>query len=133
MKKWLICFLAMNFLVGCNQARTYLLIGKSKVAVEIADTAKAKEQGLSGRDKLGKNEGMLFIFPQSGIYRFWMKGMKFPLDFIWIFNNQVVGMTENMGIDQTDIRPPQAIDQVLEVNSGWVKQNKVAIGDKIKL
>src|SRR5947208_11440214 len=43
-----------------------------------------RSRGLQGKEGLKKNEGMLFIFEQDGLHRFWMKDMKFPIDIIWI-------------------------------------------------
>jgi uncharacterized membrane protein (UPF0127 family) len=117
---------------GCSQQQS-LTIGQVKLSVSVSNTDAVRQQGLSGRESLGENEGMLFVYDQPGGHRFWMQGMKFPLDFIWINQNQVVGVTENVSVDQTDIRPPQAVDKILEVNSGWVKQRGIKIGDAVSL
>ena len=57
------------------------------IQVKVADTDKTRELGLSHTVSLGKKEGMLFIFPQVGMYSFWMKDMNFPIDIIWIDEN----------------------------------------------
>ena len=118
---------------GCTLKKNYLQIGEAQLAVEVRDTEEGRSRGLSGREKLGEDEGMLFVFDQPGIYGFWMKEMKFPLDFIWIRDNVVTEVRENVGIEEMDVKSKQAIDKVLEVTSGWVKQNNVRVGDKIKL
>lgn len=87
---------------------------------------------MSGRQQLAENAGMLFVFDQPGRYAFWMRGMKFPLDFIWIKGDTVVGITEAVPVTQMDIKPRQAIDKVLEVNNGFVVQHQIKIGDKVK-
>lgn len=119
---------------GCTgtEEKEYLEIGQARVAVEIRDTEEGRNQGLSGRASLGADEGMLFVFDQTGIYGFWMKEMKFPLDFIWIKDNVVVEITENVGVDKMDIKPRTAINKVLEVNSGWVEKQGVKVGDTVK-
>ena len=43
-----------------------------------------QEQGLSGKSQLAQDQGMLFVFAQPGKYYFWMKGMNFSIDIIWI-------------------------------------------------
>ena len=113
--------------------KNYLQVGNTQVAVEVRDTEEGRDQGLSNREKLAEDEGMLFVFDQPGIYGFWMKGMKFPLDFVWIKDNAVAEITEDVEVGRMDIRPKETVDKVLEVNSGWVKQNNVRVGDKIKL
>lgn len=117
---------------GCLAKTNYLQVGDAQVIVEVRNTEEGRSQGLSGREKLAENEGMLFVFDQPEIYPFWMKGMKFPLDFIWIKDNAVAEITEDVGVDRMDIRPKEAVDKVLEVNSGWVKKQGIKIGDTVK-
>ena len=59
-------------------------IGRVPIAVAIADTLEKRTQGLSGRESLSANEGLLFVFSTSGAYGIWMKDMRFPIDIIWI-------------------------------------------------
>ena len=109
--------------------------------VEIADTASKRNKGLGGRDLLGQDQGMLFIFPKLDKYAFWMKGLKFPLDFVWIKDNIIVDLLEN-------IPPPSAgakdeslpiyssrveFDKVLEVNAGTIQRLRIKAGDMLKL
>jgi uncharacterized protein len=54
------------------------------VHVEIAADDSTRAQGLMFRDQLAPDRGMLFLFPQSGNYPFWMKNTLIPLDMIWI-------------------------------------------------
>jgi len=44
---------------------------------------------------LTENQGMLFVFEQPYRYGFWMKGMKFPIDIIWLDSNGVVTHIEH--------------------------------------
>src|SRR5437016_1262720 len=64
-----------------------LTIKNQTFAIEIADTMMSKMRGLSGRDALSENNGMLFIFNGTSSSGFWMKDMKFPIDIIWIRGN----------------------------------------------
>ena len=58
--------------------------------IEIADTGKKREQGLSGKNNIGGDYGMLFIFEKPGFYAFWMKDMNFAIDIIWLDENYTV-------------------------------------------
>src|ERR1035437_11182288 len=74
-----------------------LVIGSKKISAEVANTPTARQKGLSGRACISQNEGMLFVFPQSGSYPFWMKDMKFPIDMIWISSaHRTVVVEENV-------------------------------------
>lgn len=112
-----------------------LYINDSKILVEVADTDQKRARGLSGRDSLSQNRGMLFVFSYPDHYSFWMKDMNLPLDFIWIANKQIVEITRN--VRPQDFQPPKTltpkekIDMVLEINAGLAEKLNIKIGDKI--
>jgi len=119
-------------------AKNELALRGNVFKVEVADTALSRMRGLSGRQSLGKDEGMLFVFPVSAQYTFWMKGMKFPLDLVWIQNGSVIGVTMNVPtptstFDFATYLPPSPVSRVLEVNAGTVERLGVSIGDKIEI
>ncbi|MDP3901511.1 MAG: DUF192 domain-containing protein [bacterium] len=103
--------------------------------VEIADTIASRTKGLSGREQLADNRGMYFIFDKPAIYSFWMKGMNFPLDIIWISDNRVVGFMKNALPDDSDkpdiYTAPGLVDRVLEINAGLVERLDIRIGDVV--
>ena len=115
----------------------YLQINNQKIPVEIARTKTEQERGLSGRESLPPGTGMLFIYNQPDYRSFWMKEMNFPLDFIWIKEGKIVAITKN--ITPQDFQPPQAlespksVDQVLELNTGEIKQLNLKIGNLTEL
>lgn len=113
-----------------------LEIGNNKFEVEIADNAILQARGLSGRESLPENKGMLFVFDGPAIQNFWMAGMKFPLDIIWVHGDKVAGFAENVppaaGIPKI-YSSPEPVDKVLEINAGLVKKLKIKAGDKIIL
>jgi len=113
-------------------------VGEVMVEVEVRDTMAGRVQGLSGVEKLDDDEGMLFVFPVEGKFSFWMKEMKFDLDFVWIKGDKVVGITEGVkapkqGEIAVMVEPEEGVNMVLEVNSGWVKRNEIKVGDKVIL
>ncbi|MCH7952134.1 DUF192 domain-containing protein [Patescibacteria group bacterium] len=117
-----------------------LEIGEAKVSVEIADSPEEWSQGLSGREGLGEDDGMLFVFPNSTQRSFWMKGMRFPLDMLFIDQGSVVEIVPSVpapseGQDGTEIRvvSQEAAEWVLEVNSGWVEGHGIVVGDGVEL
>ena len=109
-------------------------IGNSYIQVEIADFALAQARGLSGRGNLGQNSGMLFVFKDKRTRNFWMKDMRFDIDALWIDQNQVIGMLENIPFEPkngqiTGFQSKVPVDMVLEVNAGWIAKNGIKIGD----
>lgn len=103
---------------------------------EIADTDKKRIRGLSGRESLPENQGMLFVFDTPNYYTFWMKEMNFSLDFIWIRGNKVIEITKN--VKSEDYQPPKIlvpknkIDRVLEVNAGFAEKAGIKEGDMLE-
>lgn len=114
-----------------------LTIGAHTYYVETAVTDAEKEKGLGYRDSLKSDHGMLFIYDHPEQYQYWMKGMRFPLDFIWISNKTVIDITKNVH-PTTDgqlpvYTPRLPVDKVLEVNAGVVDTDNIKIGDIIKI
>jgi len=99
------------------------------IYLELAVTNAEKEKGLGYRDALPANRGMLFVYQNKDRYGFWMKGMQFPLDFIWIDGTTIVDLTENVAIDTPAFAPHVPVDKVLEVNAGTVQRLGIQVGD----
>ena len=112
-------------------------VGSAKFSVQIVDDQRSRSQGLSGRKELGSDEGMLFVFEDLGLHSFWMRGMEFPLDFIWIRDGEVVGIESNAQPDNSaDPKiyfPPEPIDNVLEINAGMSDIFNLKVGDEVYL
>ena len=111
-------------------------LGGAKVNVVLARTRTEIEQGLSGRDPLARNEGMLFVFDKDDTYAFWMKDMKFSIDIIWLaVNGTVVDLAENVSPSTypQSFRPKVPARFVLEVPAGFAREYMVRVGDVAKL
>ncbi len=88
---------------------------------------------------MASDEGMLFVFPKLDKYPFWMKGLTYPLDFIWIRGDKIVDLLPNIqppAPGQTDTSLPiyqskEDIDKVLEVAAGTVQRLNIKVGDTI--
>lgn len=111
-------------------------IGDIKIPVEIAETPEDKKIGLAKYTSLPESEGMLFPYSNKSPATFWMKGMSFPIDIIWIADGKVAQITEDVqhepGVSDKDLKlyPSfQPVDYVLEVNAGFARKNNVNVGD----
>lgn len=67
-----------------------IVVGGVPLSVERAVTDEQHQRGLSGREFLGYNNGMLFVFDKPAKYRIWMKDMLFPIDVFWISQDGVI-------------------------------------------
>lgn len=122
--------------------RVEIKVNNQTIIAEIAETAEEKERGLAGRTVLGANEGMLFPFSEKGSYGFWMKGMKIPIDIVWISGTTIIGFEENVpppqnaSVDDSELPtylPPSPVDKVLELQARRAETLKLQKGDTITL
>jgi uncharacterized protein len=103
----------------------------------LAKTATEQEVGLAKFNKIDNDKAMLFLFPRSDYYSFWMKNMHFPIDIIFISNDKVVDVFYNVPLsldnDLPTYRTKRKADKVLEINAGLAKQYGIKIGTEIKI
>lgn len=101
--------------------------------VERASGKEKREKGLAGRKSICGACGMLFEFKDSGRHAFWMKGMRFNLDILWISNGEIVYIAKNVPYDsQETITPQIESDKVLEINAGIADKLGVKVGDRLE-
>ncbi len=108
------------------------------VQVEVVSQKPQMMRGLQGRESLGPLEGMLFIFKEEGLHRFWMKDMKMPIDIIWLDR---FGRITSMGVDVppctadpcTVYAPSTASLYVLEVQANFSRKHGFAVGQTLTL
>lgn len=107
-------------------------LGKCNFNIEIADNNVSRQKGLSERDSLCEDCGMLFNFPAKDRLVFWMKGMRFNIDIIWISDNKVVSIEKNVPYDFKGTLPsPGLVNKVLEINAGKSDECKIEKGSEL--
>ena len=109
-------------------------VGGANVKAEVAADEKSRERGLSDRPGLADGRGMLFVYPDRQVRTFWMKGMRFPLDIIWIAGGKVVGVERDAPVPVGSLplySSRVAADHVLEVPAGWAGRHGVAPGTPV--
>ncbi len=105
------------------------LVGKT-FNTQVARSESEKQIGLSGREVLGENDGMLFVFDKPDFYSFWMKNMKFPIDIIYINGDKITTIIKNASPSPSNedlviYRPKEESDKVFEINAGLADQLKL--------
>lgn len=106
-------------------------------SVEVADTDLKREKGLGNRDSLAADHGMYFPFPAAQYWVFWMKGMRFPIDIVWIQDGKVVDISPEAQVDAgaplKTYSPVEPADAVLELNAGAARETGLQKGDTVTL
>lgn len=132
-----------NNIVGIfrvNQSSSSVIINNNIFKISIADEASEREIGLSNRDSLPQDEGMLFVFDTKDYFPFWMKDTKIPLDIIFIDDVSIVYIFENaQPPDPTQLKselplytPDKKANYVLEINGGLARRYNIKVGDKVE-
>jgi hypothetical protein len=154
----IIIFLLVGFFLISQPSKNFILkdikyvkIAGQSIRVDLALTTTEQQKGLGGRNELKENEGMLFIFDWPGEYYFWMKGMNFPIDIIWLApsgggdgeDTKVVYIKKNA---QPEAFPPRLdsgeagletygpdinAKYVLEIVAGFSDKNNLKVGDNV--
>jgi len=113
------------------------------VRVEVARTPEERARGLGGRKSLAPDAGMAFAFEEPGRPAFWMAGMYFDIDIVWIRGERVVDFSERLlhpppeldpltaGLPQ--YRPREPADLALEVPAGTVHARGWERGDLVEV
>ena len=104
---------------------------KATLNVWIAETQATRAQGLSDQPSMPRDWGMWFDRESTSAASFWMKGMRFPLDMLWLDDAfQIVHVTHNAEVPEAGTadselpryRPPMPVRYVLEVNAGLAQE-----------
>ena len=98
------------------------------VNCEVPSTDEEKMTGLMYRDSLCDNCGMFYDYVDGG---FWMKNVNFPIEMIFINDDQIVDIKKANAQDKTTIYPSVESNGNLEVNDGFCESNNISIGDKV--
>ena len=104
------------------------------IPVYIADSPKERSKGLSGREELPENRGMLFVFDNDAKHSIWMKDMKFNIDAVWLDENKhVVDVNKNLVPSSypKNYSPKTNARYILELPSGQVDARNIAIGTQL--
>lgn len=104
-----------------EEGKFYISVGDKKYNIKIAETSEEKSKGLSDKDDLKEDEGMLFVLDsedkdEKGLIWFTMEDTKFPLDIIFIDNDyKVLQVSKGESLSKTPIYGSG--DYVLEVST----------------
>ena len=113
------------------------------LVVKIADNDSLRVRGLMFHDELPFDQGMLFVFDQSGTRSMWMLNMQFSLDIIWFDENlHVTAIEKNVPPCLTTIEVVTCRENgvsgdnakyVLEVTAGFVDEFGITENSRLEL
>lgn len=112
-----------------------ILVAKTPLWVEVADTLEKQERGLMFRRSMPENEGMLFVYREPIEMSFWMRNTFIPLDIAFIGADGVIlNIHQARPLDESVLyRSAGAAKYVIETNQGWFARHGIGPGDKVTL
>lgn len=112
---------------------TTLQVDGHPVRAEVAANEGDRARGLMFRDHLAKDGGMVFVYPDQALRRFWMKDTRLPLSIAFADRDGVIVWIADMEPFDTDTTSSMLPAMyALEMNQGWFAAHDVQKGDQIQ-
>lgn len=129
----LILWSGISGLLDDNQ---HVYTPRGRINAEFVENLELQRKGLSGRENLGHDQGMMFVYDEESITRcFWMKDMNFAIDMIWLDEDKkVVHIKENVTPEtySESFCPDEPAQYVLEVASGVAAELEIEEGVQLR-
>ena len=117
-----------------------ITVGGVPLTVELAYLPADRSRGLGNREGLAPGTGMLFLFEEPAPRSFWMRGMQFCIDIVWIEDGVIQGAAESVcpepagtaDADLTSYVSPVPVSYVLEVPAGWLDAYGLGAGTPVE-
>lgn len=117
---------------GTKLPTATLVVDGHAVTAELATSYATRQQGLMHRDGLATDSGMLFVYKDESVRRFWMKDTRIPLSIAFANRHgEIVRIEEMTPFDTNSITSLIPATYALEMTKGWFEANGVEKGDKI--
>lgn len=135
----IVCLLAFNRTAEAPVTREPAqgMENEEPIAIELADSPEEWVRGLSGREEIADNYGLLFVFPRPERQGFWMKDMNFSIDIIWLSDTgTIVGIEDSASPDSYPERvfySPQPVRYVLETRAGFARDRGWSVGTQVPI
>lgn len=109
-----------------------LSAGLYVIKAEVAATPAQQQQGLMFRDKLGEDEGMLFVYGAPAHVCMWMKNTLIPLSVAFIDERgKIVNIEDMKPQTRTSHCGKRPVYYALEMNQGWFRKRNIRSGSVI--
>lgn len=118
---------------GAPMPTVSLTAGMHVIKAEVAATDAERQRGLMYRERMGPNEGMVFIFDAPAAVCMWMKNTYIPLSVAFLDEKGTIVNIEDMQpqtMESHCARKPARF--ALEMNQGWFKQRNIKPGTRIE-
>ena len=109
-----------------------LRVGSATLRAEVASSPKQRARGLSGRERLDADAGMLFVFERLSRPCFWMRNTLIPLKLAYLSAEGEILQTLSLIPHDEALRCAARPSRYgLELNPGWLEKSGAKVGDLI--
>ena len=118
-------------------------VARGRFTAVVVDTPATRARGLSGRDALAPSRAMWFDMGRSAPATFWMSGMRFPIDIVWVDDGlRVLHVTHEAPVPQDGVSSADlprytpgdvGVRYVLEINAGLARELGIEPGVLVRL
>jgi uncharacterized membrane protein (UPF0127 family) len=114
--------------------RAVLVVGDRHYELQLATTQAQQRRGLGYRARMPVESGMLFVYSTTSSQRcFWMDGMRFALDMVWLSRtDKVVSVRQDISATSPFIYCATSQD-VVELDAGQAAAAGIEVGQELKL
>ncbi len=110
-----------------------LTAGMHVIHTELAITPDEQATGMMFRRGMGANDGMLFVYADSGKRCFWMRNTLVPLTIAFIASDgTVVNFADMAPLDERSHCSEKPVQYALEVPQGWFAKRGFKPGLKLR-
>ena len=126
--------------ITATSSKPLVLIADHSFDVELAYTPESRDRGLEGRDCIPDNTGMPYIYASGEPEDAWMKGLLFPLDFLWIGADRRISDTHPNAPAPRSNTPDRLLTTywsiseptyVLETNAATISELGIKVGGQV--
>jgi len=112
--------------------RVELQAGIHLIKAEVADSDATRARGLMFRERLGPNEGMLFVFQDRSRQCFWMRNTLIPLSIAFVDDDGSIVNIEDMQPRTDDSHcSARPVRYALEMEQGWFGKRGLKAGTRL--
>ena len=110
----------------------HLKVSGYTLSAEVAYKKKSRIRGLTYRNFMKKNSGMLFVFPEASIHSMWMVNTYIPLSVAFLDKKgMILNIIDMSPHTRTRNSAASKAKYALEMNLGWFSSRGIKAGEKI--
>lgn len=110
-----------------------LTAGMHVIQAEVAHTHDQQSIGLMHRQKMGSNEGMLFVYEAPQIRCYWMRNTLIPLTIAFIGDDgTIISLRDMQPRSERTHCSSKPVRYALEMNQSWFKARGLKPGFKLR-